>query len=75
MRLNISNKLTFLTFLKIIATRTGQKLNLTDVSKSVGISVNTAKSCSSILQTSRFVYLLQAYFQNTTKRLTETPML
>jgi predicted AAA+ superfamily ATPase len=71
--INISNELTFLTFLKVIATRTGQELNLTDISKSVGISVNTAKSWLSILQTSGLVYLLQPYFQNTTKRLTKTP--
>jgi predicted AAA+ superfamily ATPase len=70
--INISNEVTFLTFLKVIAARTGQELNLTDISKSVGISLNTAKSWLSILQTSGLVYLLQPYFQNATKRLTKT---
>jgi predicted AAA+ superfamily ATPase len=69
---NISNELTFFIFLKVIAARTGQELNLTDISKSVGVAVNTAKNWLSILQTSGLIYLLQPYFQNTTKRLTKT---
>ncbi|MDR2395750.1 MAG: ATP-binding protein [Endomicrobium sp.] len=70
--INISNEISFLTFLKVLAARTGQELNLTDISKSVGIAVNTAKNWLSVLQTSGLVYLLQPYFQNTTKRLTKT---
>jgi predicted AAA+ superfamily ATPase len=71
--INISNELTFLTFLKMTAARTGQELNIADIAKNAGISANTAKNWLSILQTSGLIYLLQPYFKNTTKRLSKTP--
>jgi len=73
--INISDEPAFLTFLKVSASRTGQELNLTNIAKDTGISVNTAKSWLSILQTSGIVYLLQPYYKNITKRLTKTPKL
>ncbi|MDR0723738.1 MAG: ATP-binding protein [Endomicrobium sp.] len=72
---NVGDEIAFITFLKVIAARTGQELNLTDIAKDVSISVNTAKNWLSILQISGLVFLLQPYFKNVTKRFIKTPKL
>jgi len=73
--LNIGNELSFYNFLKVVAARTGQELNLTDISNSLDISLNTVKSWLSVLQASGIVFLLQPYYENITKRLTKRPKL
>jgi predicted AAA+ superfamily ATPase len=73
--LNIGNELSFYNFLKAVAARTGQELNLTDLSNTLDISLNTVKSWLSVLQASGIVYLLQPYYENITKRLTKRPKL
>ena len=73
--LNIGNELSFYNFLRTIAARTGQELNLTDISNSMDISLNTVKSWLSVLQASGIVYLLHPYYENITKRLTKRPKL
>ncbi|MDR0646492.1 MAG: ATP-binding protein [Elusimicrobiota bacterium] len=72
---NIGSEITFLTFLKVAAARTGQELNLANIAKDSDISPNTAKQWLSILQASGLVYLLRPYFKNTTKRLIKSPKL
>jgi predicted AAA+ superfamily ATPase len=72
---NIGNEISFYNFLKVIAARTGQELNLTDISNVMDISLNTVKSWLSVLQASGVVYLLQPYYENTTKRITKRPKL
>jgi predicted AAA+ superfamily ATPase len=72
---NIGNELSFLNFLKVIAARTGQELNLTDIANSLDISLNTVKSWLSILQTSGIIFLLQPYFENVTKQIVKRPKL
>jgi len=69
----INNLKTFETFIKVLAGRTGQLLNLTSLSSDLGISHNTAKSWISLLETSGIVYLLQPYFANVKKRLIKSP--
>lgn len=73
--LNISNELAFKKFLSAIAARTGQLLNFSDLARDVDIDHKTAKSWLSVLEASGLVYLLQPYYQNTTKRLVKTPKL
>jgi predicted AAA+ superfamily ATPase len=73
--LNIGNELSFYNFLKAVAARTGQELNLTDLSNTLDISLNTVKSWISVLQASGIVYLLRPYYENITKRLTKRPKL
>ncbi|MDR3195930.1 MAG: ATP-binding protein [Endomicrobium sp.] len=73
--INISDEISFIKFLKAIAARTGQELNLTDIAKDVDISTNTAKSWISVLQISGLIFLLQPYFRNVVKRLIKTPKL
>jgi predicted AAA+ superfamily ATPase len=73
--INVSNEVSFITFLKVIAARTGQQLKLTNIAEDIGISVNTVKNWLSILQISGLVFLLKPYFKNITKRLIKTPKL
>ncbi|GHT10589.1 ATPase [Bacteroidia bacterium] len=72
---NIGNEVAFITFLKVVAARTAQELNIEDIARNVGVSPTTARSWLSVLKTSGIVYLLQPYFKNITKRLTKTPKL
>ncbi len=71
----IGNEYEFLKFLNIAATRTGQLLNISDMTKETGISVNTAKKWFSILQATSIIYLLKPWYLNIYKRLVKTPKL
>ncbi len=71
----VGDEIAFLKFLRAAAARTGQLLNLTELTRDCGISVPTAKHWLSILQASGIVYLLEPYFTNVTKRLIKTPKL
>jgi predicted AAA+ superfamily ATPase len=70
---NINQENSFIKFIKILAARTGQLLNYTDISKEIGISVNTVKSWVSILETSGLIFLLYPYSNNLTSRVIKTP--
>jgi len=70
---NVGDELKFETFLGVVAARTAQELNLTDIAKDVGITYNTAVSWLSVLKTSGLVYLLQPWSKNIGKRLIKTP--
>jgi len=73
--LNVGNELQFYNFLKVVAARTGQELNMSDIANSLDISLNTVKSWLSVLQASGVIYLLQPYYENLTKRITKRPKL
>jgi len=63
----------FQSFLRVLAARSGQLLNLSDVSKDLGIAVNTARAWLSILEATYQVIVLRPYFRNVGKRLVKTP--
>ena len=63
----------FQSFLRILAVRSGQLLNLSDVSRDLGIAVNTAKAWLSVLEATYQVIILRPYFENVGKRLVKTP--
>lgn len=63
----------FQNFLRALAARAGQLLNLTEMSRDLGIAVNTAKSWLSILVATYQVIVLRPYFANVGKRLVKTP--
>lgn len=63
----------FQSFLRVLAARSGQILNLTDVSRDLGIALNTAKAWLSILEATSVVIVLRPYFRNTGKRLVKSP--
>ncbi len=73
--INLGNEVSFITFLKVVAARTGQELNFEDIARNVGVSSATVKNWISVLKASGIIYLLQPYFKNVTKRLTKTPKL
>jgi len=63
----------FQSFLRILAARSSGLLNLSDVSRDLGIAVNTVKAWLSILEATFQVIVLQPYFENVGKRLVKTP--
>lgn len=63
----------FQNFLRALAARSGQLLNLTDMARDLGIAVNTAKSWLSVLEATFQVIVLRPYFANVGKRLVKTP--
>ena len=69
----VGDELQFLHFLRLIAARTGQILNLSDVAKEVQISAPTARHWLSILETSGIAFLLYPYHNNFGKRVIKSP--
>lgn len=63
----------FQSFVRTLAARSGQLLNLSDVSDDLGIAVNTAKAWLSVLVASYQVVVVRPWFANTGKRLVKTP--
>lgn len=69
----VGNEITFLNFLKAVAARTGQILNIAEIAKEISIAPNTAKNWISTLEASGIIYLLKPYHNNFTKRLIKSP--
>jgi predicted AAA+ superfamily ATPase len=72
---NIVHEHNFMQFLKLIAARSAQLLNYSDLARDVGVAVNTVKSWISLLETTGIVYLLYPYSNNMSSRLVKTPKL
>ncbi len=64
---------TFQAFVRALAARSGQLLNLADLSRDLGVVLNTVKAWLSVLEASFQVYVLRPYFANIGKRLVKTP--
>ncbi|MDX2226992.1 MAG: ATP-binding protein [Verrucomicrobiae bacterium] len=73
--IQIVDFITFERFLKLLAGRTGQLLNLSSLGNDVGVSHNTIKKWISILEASCIIRLLPPWFSNQGKRLVKTPKL
>lgn len=73
--ISASSEMQFRRFIEILALRTAQELVYSDISKDLGINVDTCKRWISILQTSGIVYLLQPYMANLSKRIIKAPKL
>ena len=71
----VGDEVKFLRFMTVIASCTGQLLNLASIARDVGISQPTAERWLSILIASNLVYLLQPYYNNIIKRAVKTPKL
>jgi hypothetical protein len=69
----VGDLISFQSFLRALAARTGQLLNLTDVARDLGIAVNTAKAWLSVLEATFQVIVLRPYYANLGKRLVKTP--
>lgn len=60
-------------FLRVLAARSAQLLNLTDVARDLGVAVNTVKAWLSVLEATYQVVIVRPYFANVGKRLVRTP--
>ena len=70
---NIGDLTLFQTYLRALAARSTQLLNLSELARDVGVSVSTAKDWLSILEASFQVFVLRPYFVNIGKRLVKSP--
>ena len=60
-------------FLRVLAARSAQLVNLSDVARDLGVAVNTIKTWLSVLEATYQVIVLRPYFANVGKRLVKTP--
>ncbi len=65
----------FHTVLSMLAARTGQLLDFSDIARDSGVSSVTVKEWASLLERADLIYLLRPYFTNLNKRLIKTPKL
>ena len=72
---NIRNFSSFEIFIKLLAGRVGQLVNLNSLAGDVGVSSSTLGEWLSILEASYIVFRLPPYFENFGKRLIKTPKL
>ncbi len=69
----IGDLTTFQSFIRTLAARSGQLLNLSDVARDLGIVFSTAKQWLSVLEASFIVIVLRPYIENAGKRLVKSP--
>ncbi len=69
----VGNLTQFQNFLRALAARSAQLLNLTDLARDLGISVNTAKAWLSVLEATYQVIVLRPHFADVGKSLVKTP--
>lgn len=60
-------------FINLVALRTGQVLNFSDLARDTGVSVPTATRWLSVLEASYQVYILPPFHANLSKRLVKAP--
>jgi len=70
---NVTDLTAFQTFLGLVAGRTGQLLNLSQVGGETGVTHNTARSWFSVLEAGYVAFRLQPFHANLGKRLVKTP--
>jgi len=59
-------------FLRALAARSAQLLNITDLARDLGLAVNTIKAWISVLEATCQVFILRPYFCDVGKRLVKT---
>jgi uncharacterized protein len=70
---NVGDLTLFQTFLRALAARSAQILNLSELSRDIGVSVNTVKDWISVLEASFQIFILRPYYANIGKRLVKSP--
>jgi uncharacterized protein len=70
---NVTDLLVFEKFMRVLAGRTGQELNLTAISNEVDVNLKTIQSWIGILENSFIIYLLKPYYQNYNKTIVKRP--
>jgi predicted AAA+ superfamily ATPase len=69
----VGDLMAFQSFLRLLAARSGQLLNMTGVATELGLVLNTVKAWISVLLTSHQIVVLQPYHSNLGKRLVKRP--
>ena len=69
------DKLGFLDFIRAVACRCGQQLNIHDIASDIGYSADTVKRWLGILENSDIIFYLRPYSNNLLKRTIKTPKL
>jgi predicted AAA+ superfamily ATPase len=69
----VGNLTQFQNFLRALAARSAQLLQLSELSRDLGIALNTAKTWISVLEATYQAIVLRPYFANVGKRLVKTP--
>lgn len=70
---NVTDLIVFERFMRVLAGRTGQELNLTAISNEVDVNLKTIQSWIGILENSFIIYLLKPYYQNYNKTIVKRP--
>jgi predicted AAA+ superfamily ATPase len=73
MLINVSNQYAFETFVRLLAGRVGQVVNLHSLAGDAGVSSTTLAAWLSVLEASYIVFRLPGYFNNFGKRLIKAP--
>lgn len=72
---NVTNLRVFEQFIRLLATRNAQMLDMASIGNALGISAKTVASWISVLETSGQITLLQPWSGNSGKRIVKTPKL
>ncbi|MEI6576940.1 MAG: ATP-binding protein [Bacteroidota bacterium] len=70
---NIGDLHDFRQFIRLIAVQASQTINMSTISRILGISVSTVKRWISVLESSYIIFLLPSYHKNMGKRIVKTP--
>lgn len=73
--LDVTNLDAFTTFLRLLAGRTGQELNLSALGSDAGVSHNTARAWFSVLETSFVAFRTPCWHRSFRKRVIKAPKL
>lgn len=71
--MELRNQQLFETFIRLLAGRVGQPINLSSLAGDVGVSGTTLKQWLSILEASFVIFRLPPYYRNFGKRLVKSP--
>ena len=69
----IEKKAAFSKALQLLAARTAQLLNYSDIAKNIGVDTTTVQSWVALLEQNGIVRILQPYYTNLNQRLIKTP--
>jgi len=71
--INVSDLHAFTQLIRLLAARVTQTLNLSSISKEIGVTVSTLSKWVSVLEASYIIFLLNPYHDNLGKRLVKSP--
>jgi len=71
--INIKDLMIFEKFLRLLAGRIGQLLNMSSLASDTGVSVTTISNWISILEASYIIFRLEPFYKNISKRLIKSP--